>query len=91
MSFKMSIIALIGFFALMILGPLTMFTPQLSRVKRIGLSEYGTLSTAYVAEFDQKWIRGRTNGAELLGSSDIQSLADLGNSYAVVREMQLVP
>lgn len=28
---------------------------------------------------------------ELLGATDIQSLADLGNSYAVVREMRPVP
>ena len=28
---------------------------------------------------------------ELLGTGDIQSLADLGNSYAVVREMRIVP
>jgi hypothetical protein len=28
---------------------------------------------------------------ELLGSGDIQSLAALGNSYAVVREMRVVP
>jgi hypothetical protein len=27
----------------------------------------------------------------LLGTGDIQSLADLGNSYAVVREMRPVP
>ena len=27
----------------------------------------------------------------LLGAADIQSLADLGNSYAVVREMRTVP
>ena len=28
---------------------------------------------------------------ELLGTGDIQSLADLGNSYSVVREMRIVP
>ena len=28
---------------------------------------------------------------ELLGTADIQSLADLGNSYSVVREMRIVP
>jgi hypothetical protein len=28
---------------------------------------------------------------QLLGSADIQSLADLGNSFAVVREMRIVP
>ena len=28
---------------------------------------------------------------ELLGAADIQSLADLGNSYALVREMRAIP
>ena len=27
----------------------------------------------------------------MLGSSDIQSLADLGNSFSIVRNMQLAP
>jgi hypothetical protein len=91
LSFKMTILAFVAFFAFVILGPLTMFTPQLSRAKRNGLSEYGTLSTAYVAEFHEKWVRGGNKAEQLLGTADIQSLADLGNSYAVVREMQLVP
>lgn len=30
-------------------------------------------------------------GEELLSAGDIQSLADLGNSYAVVKEMRVVP
>ena len=29
--------------------------------------------------------------SELLGTGDIQSLADLGNSYSVVGEMRVVP
>ena len=31
------------------------------------------------------------SSAELLGTADIQSLADLGNSYTVVREMRAIP
>ena len=39
-----------------------------------------------------KWLRGGAPADEpLLGSADIQSLADLGNSYAVVKEMRLAP
>jgi len=45
-----------------------------------------------VREFDRKWLRGGAAADEpLLGSADIQSLADLGNSDAVVKEMRLVP
>jgi hypothetical protein len=92
LSFKMEAISLVGFFVFFILGPLIMFTPQLSRVKRKGLAEYGLLASRYVQGFEEKWVRGKAaESDELLGSGDIQSLADLGNSYAVVREMRVVP
>lgn len=91
-SFKMEAAGLVGFFVLFILGPLVMFTPQLARTKRRGLVEYGLLANRYVQGFEDKWVRGEAaEGDELLGSGDIQSLADLGNSYAVVREMRPVP
>jgi hypothetical protein len=91
MSFKLSLIALVGFFVLVILGPLTVFTPELARAKRRGLNEYGTLATVYAADFDEKWVRDGAREEDILGTADIQSLADLANSYAVVREMRLVP
>jgi hypothetical protein len=46
----------------------------------------------YVEAFEQKWVRGDTTEAdELLGSGDIQWLADLGDSYAAVKEMRSIP
>jgi len=91
-SFKMQAVGFIGFFLVFVLGPLTMFTPQLSRAKRKGLADYGLLANRYVEGFEQKWVEGNANeAAELLGSGDIQSLADLGNSYAAVKEMRAVP
>ena len=69
-----------------ILGPLLVFAPQLAQAKRQGLREYGTLAERYVREFDAKWLRGGAPADEpLVGSADLQSLADLGNSYEVVR------
>ena len=63
-----------------------MFAPQLAQAKRTGLREYGTLAQRYVSEFDTKWLRGGAPADEsILGSGDIQSLADLGNSFEVVR------
>jgi len=45
-----------------------------------------------VREFDRKWLRGaRPAGEPLVGSADIQSLADLGNSFEVIRTMRLAP
>jgi hypothetical protein len=90
-AFKWTIAALICFFVLTVLGPLTVFCPHLFQCKRIGLREYGTLATSYVADFDEKWLRGGAKNDALLGTADIQSLADLANSYAVVRQMRSVP
>jgi hypothetical protein len=56
------------------------------------LREYGRLVSRYVGEFDRKWVRGGAVAEEqLLGSGDIQSLADLGNSFQVIRDIRPVP
>jgi hypothetical protein len=91
-SFKFQIGGFVVFFILAILGPLLMFTPRMARAKRKGLADYGLLAQRYVESFEQKWVlRDRVASAELLGTSDIQSLADIGHSYALVREMRAVP
>ena len=91
MSFKLQAGGFVVFFVLVLLGPLLMFTPQMARAKRNGLAEYGLLAQRYVESFEQKWVRGPAPSEELLGTADIQSLADLGNSYDIVREMRPVP
>jgi len=92
LSFKMGAAGFIGFFVLFILGPLLMFTPRLARTKRAGSAEHGLLANRYVFGFEEKWIRrGFPDINELLGTGEIQSLADLGKSYSVVREMNIVP
>ena len=92
LSFKLNAAGFVAFFVFAIFGPLLMFTPQLGRARRKGLADYGLLAQRYVEGFRDKWVLGRgINADELLGTGDIQSLADLGNSYAVVQEMRLVP
>jgi len=91
MSFKVSIFGLVGFLVLVILGPLMVFAPNLSNCKRRGLSEYGLLASVYVADFDEKWIRGDVKREEILGTADVQALADLGTCYSIVRDMRPVP
>jgi hypothetical protein len=90
-SFKLQAGGFVAFFLCMILGPLLMFTPKMASARRKGLADYGLLAQQYVGGFRQKWVAGNTSSEELLGSADIQSLADLGNSYAVVREMRISP
>lgn len=75
-----------------ILGPLVLFTGKLLKTKRVGLYQYGALGTAYTGGFNRKWIRGQNDAGEpLLGTGDIQSLADLANSYAVIEAMSPLP
>jgi hypothetical protein len=91
-SFKLQIAGFIAFFILAIFGPLTMFTPRMARAKNKGLADYGLLAQSYVERFQRKWIvHDLTPDEDLLGAADIQSLADLGNSYALVREMRVIP
>ncbi len=91
MSFKLQAGGFVAFFVLFLLIPLLMFTPRMAREKRKGLAEYGLLAQRYVESFEQKWVRDPAPSEELLGAADIQSLADLGNSYDIVREMRPVP
>jgi hypothetical protein len=72
-----------------VLGPLMVFTPTLIRSKLEYWGKYGPLASTYVQAFDEKWIlqTGYSNQS-LLGSPDIQSLADLRNSYAGIAEMR---
>ena len=90
-SFKFQIGGFIVFFVVAILAPLLMFIPRMARTRRKGLADYGWFAQRYVENFDQKWVRGSFPSGELLGTGDIQSLADLGNGYQVVREMRVVP
>lgn len=91
-DFKAEIAILVIFLLCVVFGPLLVFAPQLARAKRIGNLEYGLLAERYARDFDTKWLRGDAPADEpLLGSADIQSLADMGNSLEVLRTMRIAP
>jgi len=91
-SFKYEIAAFVILQLAVVLGPLCVFVPTLLALKRQGRREYGALAARYTREFHEKWIGGAAPANEaLVGSGDIQSLADLANSYEVVRGMRAVP
>lgn len=92
MSYKVEIVGYLSFFIAVMLTPLTVFIPRLARAKRQGKRDFGKLASRYVEGFEEKWLHGAGPADEtLLGSGDIQSLADLGNSYSVIQEMRLAP
>jgi len=89
MEFKVEIAVVVVFVQCLVFVPLLLLAPQLAQAKRNGIREYGTLAQRYVREFDAKWLRGGAPPTEgLIGSADLQSLADLGNSFEVVRTMR---
>lgn len=91
MSFKYLILAIVMIAPVVFLTPCLAFSSKLIDCKRRALLEYGTLSDHYTKDFHEKWIEGKRDDKEvLIGSSDIQSLADLGNSYEVIQSMRAV-
>jgi hypothetical protein len=90
-QYRLEVLLLVIVMMIMVVGPLLVFAPQLSRARRTALNEYGTLAQRYVREFDAKWVREGGVGEPILGSGDIQSLADLGNSYSIIQDMRVVP
>jgi len=91
LEYKMQIGVYLAIMLLLVLGPTCSFAPALVKLKRVSLREYGAFAHDYVRDFDRKWVHGPPPAETLLGSSDIQSLADLGNSYDLIRKMQFVP
>lgn len=77
--------------AALLLGPLCIFTPKLWACRIKGMSDYMGLAARYVGDFEKKWAGKDTSGEPLLGTPDLQSLADLSNSVGVVRNMRRVP
>ena len=78
--------------AAIFLGPLFVFSDKLWAARTRGLRVYGDLAARYVTDFQAKWLEGGRRSADgsLLGTADIQSLADLANSVDVVKSMRWV-
>ena len=91
-SFYVEVVTFTAAVVFVVVGPLLVFMVPLAAAKRIGLRRYREFSRRYVDEFDEKWLRGSAPRDEpLVGSADLQSLADLGNSFETVSKMSVVP
>jgi hypothetical protein len=91
-SFRFLVVGFIVLSLIVGILPLTLMAPKLSNVRKAGLLEYGKLAHSYSQSFDQKWVHYSERPTEpLLGTGDIQSLADLGNSFGLVEAMNIAP
>jgi hypothetical protein len=75
----------------LVLGPLLLFMVALTRTRHEGMRDYGRVAGVYVRRFFSRWVAPATPDEGLLGSSDIQSLADMANAFRGIDEMRLVP
>ncbi len=70
-------------------GPLLIFSGQLYRARHRDVGAYHQLAREYVDAFRRRWL---TEGAEcVLGSSDVQSLNDLGGSFNTASATRIYP
>jgi hypothetical protein len=84
----------LGFFALALVvafGPLLLFAGHLYRALRHDLPMYRHLGLVYVREFRRKWLRAGEPGEPLLGTSDLQSLNDLGGAFEITARTRFIP
>ena len=72
------------------LGPLLVVSGRLWRCQIDGQHQYGSLATDYTRLFHARWLAQRERN-DVLGSADLQSLADLAGGYEVVAKMRFVP
>ena len=78
--------------AVLFICPLLVFTDKLWASRTAGLARYQSLAARYATEFEARWTDGTVpEGAPpLLGTSDIQSMADLDHTVKGVKEMRWI-
>lgn len=81
------VVVLVG----IVIAPLMVFALRLHEAKIKGIYQYSSLATTYTSAFHHKWINKDQGESEpLLGTADIQSLADLGNSFGFVKKAWMI-
>jgi hypothetical protein len=77
--------------AALFVGPLLVFTGTLWAARTKGIESYMVLAARYVSQFEAKWTSNNSApGDALVGTEDLQSLADLGNSINTVKAMRWI-
>jgi hypothetical protein len=77
---------------LVLLLPLSLFSPSLMREKRLSTRRYGSMQHLVSLQFRHKWTRRHNEHVEeLLAGPDVSSLADLSGSFKNVEQMLTYP
>jgi hypothetical protein len=92
-SMKYHVVAFVVAALAIVHAPLLAFAGPMSRCRFKGLLEFGALVWRHDMQFDEKWIRHPhdPNEERILGSADVQSLANVATCYEHVDRMWLMP
>jgi hypothetical protein len=88
-SFESEFMLLVVICEAIALGPLLFLSPRLWIARLLGRRAHSLFSLDYARRFEHKWMGDER--LDPLGSPDIQSLADMQNSYNVVSAMLVWP
>jgi hypothetical protein len=91
LDFKVEVISVTALLMAIVLVPLIFFIFAMARDKRVGTHKYGVMASHFVNVFYHKWVDTESTDDSVLGADDIQSLADLSNSFTVTRDMNIIP
>jgi hypothetical protein len=73
------------------LRPWRQMQVRLAACRRRAMKDYMEFAAGYVNQFEQKWLGGSPPTNALLGTPDLQALADLAISMNIARNMRPVP
>ncbi|MFZ0313661.1 MAG: hypothetical protein WAL85_13215 [Candidatus Korobacteraceae bacterium] len=91
-TFKIQGVVLLAVILLMAMGPLVFFVPRLTKLRRQGILQYGTLAQIHSTDFHEKWILHRAgHEEEFLAAPEASTLTDYGASYENIEAMQPFP
>jgi len=92
LSFKVEAIVLVGVVLIVAMGPLILFVPRLTRLRRLGIFEYGALGQLESMQFHKRWIQHRAGREdEFPASPEASTLTDYGSSYQNIEHLQPFP
>jgi hypothetical protein len=92
-SLKFHVIAFVVIALLIVHAPLVVFSDQLARCRFKGLLDFGALAWRHDRAFEKKWLSPdpHRDDETILGSSDVQSMADVAACYEHIDSMRLLP
>jgi hypothetical protein len=92
LSFKIEAVVLFGVVLIVTMGPLLLFFPRLTRLRRLGIFEYGALGQFESMQFHKRWIQHRAGREEEFPASpEASTLTDYGSSYQNIERLQPFP